>query len=282
MIQDIQPYRYDVGFRHAEPRPQDLVFLFHKDQVLLQTARDRVAVPSYSYLAAHYPEKDLGLSFLFSIDDTNFFMGSAAATEMEGFVGRDIQVFREFDPPWLGFAGATASHIAFWRDKNRYCGRCADPMNPSPTERAAVCPACGNIVYPSIAPVVIVGIMDGENLLMTRYAGRSYTKPALVAGFTEIGEALEDAVRREVMEEVGLKVKNIRYYKSQPWAFSQSMLAGFFCELDGPSSISLDRDELSEAFWVHRSEMLDDEDDNNISLTYDMIRAFRRLGPAGV
>ena len=282
MIQDIQPYRYDVGFRQAEPRPQDLVFLFQKDQVLLQNSSDRIAVPSYSYLAAHYPERDLGLSFLFSIDDTNFFMGTPGEGEMEGFVYRDIQVFREFDPPWLGFAGATASHIAFWRDKTRYCGRCAAPTTPSLTERAQICPACGNIVYPAIAPVVIVGVIDGERLLLTRYAGRSYSKPALVAGFTEIGESLEDAVRREVMEEVGLKVKNLRYYKSQPWAFSQSMLAGFFCELDGSSNISLDRDELSEAFWVNRDEVPDDEDDSNISLTYDMIRAFRRLGPAGV
>lgn len=282
MIQDIQPYRYDVGFRRAEPRPRDLVFLFQQDQVLLRSSSaDRLTVPSYGDLAGCRLEKDL--SFLFSIDDTNFFLGAAPAEPgPEGFVRRDIQIFREFDPPWLGFAGATAGHIACWRDKTRYCGRCAAPMGASSTERALICPDCGNIVYPAIAPVVIVGVIDGRRLLLTRYAGRSYKKPALIAGFTEIGEALEDAVRREVREEVGLEVKNIRYYKSQPWAFSQSMLAGFFCELDGEPLVKLDLDELSEAFWVDRDEVPDDEDQSNVSLTYDMIRAFRRLGPDGV
>ena len=75
---------------------------------------------------------------------------------------------------------------------------------------------------------------------MTKYAGRQYTRYALIAGFTEIGETMEETVQREVLEEVGLKVKNITYYKSQPWGFAGDMLLGFFCELDGSDEIKMD------------------------------------------
>ena len=102
---------------------------------------------------------------------------------------------------------------------------------------------------------------------------RSYTNYALIAGFTEIGESAEQTVAREVMEEVGLRVKNIRYYKSQPWAFSGSLLMGFFCDLDGDDKIILDKNELAEAGWFRRSEI--DLADDHISLTREMIMQFK-------
>ncbi|UQZ87828.1 NAD(+) diphosphatase [Deltaproteobacteria bacterium Smac51] len=162
-----------------------------------------------------------------------------------------------------------------WAAKNKYCGRCGSPTSPSPTERAMVCPSCGNIIYPSIAPVVIVGVINGDKLLMTRYSQGIYKNLALVAGFMEIGETMEDTVRREVMEEVGLEIRNIRYYKSQPWAFSQSVLAGFFADLAGSDQIKLDLTELSEAVWMPRERI--QESGSSLSLTYEMIEAFRRM-----
>ena len=94
---------------------------------------------------------------------------------------------------------------------------------------------------------------------MTKYAGRSFKNYALIAGYNEIGETIEQTVRREVMEEVGLPVKNLRYYKSQPWTFSGSLLMGFFCELDGDAEdITLDRDELAEGGWYTPEEVPDD------------------------
>lgn len=97
--------------------------------------------------------------------------------------------------------------------------------------------------------------------------------PMLIAGFAEVGEAVEDTVRREVMEEVGVKVKNIRYYKSQPWPFSDTLLLGFFCELDGNKKIILDKKELSEAEWIAREDM--EMTDDGISLTYEMMDYFK-------
>lgn len=127
--------------------------------------------------------------------------------------------------------------------------------------------------YPKIAPAVIVAVTNGDKLLMSRYANRTSKRYALIAGFTEIGETVEETVAREVMEEVGLRVKNIRYYKSQPWSFSDTLLIGFFAELDGGAAITLDKEELAEAVWVSRADIKVEPD--NLSLTNEMILKFK-------
>ena len=135
------------------------------------------------------------------------------------------------------------------------------------------CACCGNMVYPKIAPAVIVGVIYDNKILMTKYSDREYKKYALIAGFTEIGETAEETVRREVMEEVGLKVKDIVYYKSQPWSFSGTLLFGFFCDVDGDDTLTVDHEELSMAQWVERDKIPDQG--NNISLTKEMMMLFR-------
>ena len=111
-----------------------------------------------------------------------------------------------------------------------------------------------------------------RRIVMTKYAGREYQRYALIAGFCEIGETAEDTVRREVMEEVGLKVKNLRYYKSQPWGFDSNLLMGFFAELDGDDTIVRQEDELSVAEWKSRTDAVGMDD--GISLTREMMRIF--------
>ena len=98
-------------------------------------------------------------------------------------------------------------------------------------------------------------------------------KVETIAGFNEIGESIEDTVRREVLEEAGVHVKNLRFYKSQPWVFTDTLLMGFFCELDGSDKITMQESELSEAGWFHRSTL--PEDYSHISLTGEMIDQFR-------
>ena len=155
-------------------------------------------------------------------------------------------------------------------------------MEEHKKERALICPSCGKISYPQICPSVIVAIIDKQQdkekdrILMTKYAGShsSFRRYALVAGYNEIGESLEDTVRREVLEEVGLKVKNIRYYKSQPWSFSGALLVGFSCEAEGDTQVVLDREELSAADWFYRNDMPKDRSDAEISLTGEMMQAF--------
>jgi NAD+ diphosphatase len=134
------------------------------------------------------------------------------------------------------------------------------------------CTNCGNTIFPRISPAVIVAVTDGDRLLLSKYAGRAYTRYALLAGYTEIGETIEQTVHREVMEEVGLKVKNLRYYKSQPWGVDGNVLMGFFCDLDGDDTIYLDEQELACAQWHHRNAL--PAKDDGISLTREMIRMF--------
>jgi NAD+ diphosphatase len=184
-----------------------------------------------------------------------------------------VNIFRKAQPKYRAFAAITGYHLYGWYRDNRFCGRCGKPMRHDTKERMVYCENCKNTVYPKICPAVIIGVTDGDRILLTKYAGRTYKNYALVAGFTEIGETFEQTVEREVMEEVGLKVKNIRYYKSQPWALSGSLLAGFFCDLDGSDKIRLQEDELALGTWVLAKDL--ELEDDGISLTREMILKFR-------
>ena len=181
--------------------------------------------------------------------------------------------FRIMQPEYQAFAAITAVQLFRWKESRKFCGCCGSRTEDSRTERALVCTKCGHTEYPKICPAVIVAVTDGDRLLMSRYKGRAYRGYALIAGFVEIGETFEETVRREVMEEVGLKVKNIRYYKSQPWAFTDTEMIGFFAELDGDDAIRLQEDELSEAGWYRRDEI--PEDVSSISVGSEMKMAFK-------
>ena len=136
------------------------------------------------------------------------------------------------------------------------------------------CDHCHAMEFPKISPAVIIGLTHKNRLLLSKYAGRTYKKYALLAGYTEIGETVEETVSREVMEEVGLPVKNIRYYKSQPWPFSSTVLMGFFCDLDGDDeTVTLDANELALAQWFERDEI--PVTPSRDSLTNEKIMAFK-------
>lgn len=273
MLQDIHPRHINLDFAPREPADDDYVVASDGRRILLADAGGPARPPLFRELAAAFPGIDKRATYLFSVDDTGFFSVDGDLPEADGFHYRGILDLREYQPPWLAFAGATAGHLSQWYARNRFCGACGKPMEKKADERALRCGGCGGIVYPAIAPAVIVGVTDGDRLLMTRYANRPYSRLALVAGFMEVGETLEDTVRREVKEEVGVAVKNIRYYKSQPWAFSSSVLMGFYADLDGPPELTVDTNELQEAHWFPRNEIQDDF--NALSLTGEMIVAFR-------
>ena len=157
-------------------------------------------------------------------------------------------------------------------DVMSYCGNCATPTVHDEKERMMRCPNCGNLIFPRIAPAAIIGLTNGDKLMLSTYANRNYKRYGLLAGFIEIGETAEEAVAREVLEEVGLKVKNIRYYKSQPWGIAGNLSVGYFCDLDGDDTVHLDEEELATAEWFDRSEL--PAEDDGISLTREMIRIF--------
>ena len=275
MLQDIAPYKFDPDYHPHPVSDGDYIMLFQGNKVLLQAQGDRLNIPQFGAWRTSLNERNL--TYLFSIDSRAFFLVADAYGYLRPkLVEKNVQFFRAFQPSWLAFAGITANHLFKWYQTHKYCGVCASLLQQRHNERSLLCPQCGHVEYPKISPVVIVGVTNGDKILVTRYSGRSFQNYALVAGFVEVGETFEDTVRREVMEEVGLKVKNIRYYKSQPWAFTGSLLAGFFAELDGSPHFTVDDRELSEALWVKREDIPHNENFSKarISLTYDMIDAF--------
>ena len=209
---------------------------------------------------------------MFCIDEVGFYLVKQLEIPREGgFFMQPTRAFRNFEPQWMAFGGITGSQIYRWERAHKFCGKCGSIMQNSEIERALVCTNCGYTEYPKISPAIIVAIYHGDKLLMARNVSSPPGKFALIAGFVEIGETFEQTVRREVMEEVGLKVKNIRYYKSQPWAFSDTEMIGFFAELDGDDTIRLQEDELSEAGWYHRDQVPDETMLNSIGSELKMV-----------
>lgn len=278
MIQDIAPHKLDNAFARKEAEPENVFFTFKKGEVLMQAEDEKKEMlPVLSQLPGSFEQWKEKAVYLFSVDEKPMFLIS------ERDLGEQLPEGTEYGNPrelyrsksrWAALAGVTAGHLNHWYEEHRYCGCCGSDMIFSEHERAMICSACGNVQYPRISPVIMAAVTDGDKLLVTRYAGRPYKGLALIAGFVEIGESLEGALRREVMEEVGLRVKEFRYFGSQPWGFSDSLISGFFVRLDGSPQIRLDRDELSEAVWLSREEIPPQK--TGISITSAMIEAFRK------
>ena len=278
MIQDIGEHVYNNHFEPHEPVADSVVLHYADGAVLCRVGGGAVELPCLADL----PEQPHELQYLFSIDGTAFFLAQCDGLPApEGFSYQAVYSLRQAGASWPVFAAVTGRQLHDWYRDNRFCGTCGRPTQVVPTSREICCPACNRVIYPKISPGVIVGVIDPatERIVLTKYANRPFAHYALVAGFTEIGESIEQTVAREVMEEVGLRVKNLRFYKSQPWSFSDSLLVGFFCEVDGSTQITVDHTELKEAAWLTCDEMPTRADDS-ISLTGEMMRRFRAIGNA--
>lgn len=305
MIHKIEPHKYYPEFRRQLPGEDDYLFVFDDNRVLLlKDKADTLFIPTFRQLHAAIGSKQtlerfmVDREYLFSIDETGFFRansedlyglpvisgaesagtGTVVSSMKSKFLPVSIcfctpNVFRSFQPEYLAFAGITACQINRFRLERKFCGRCGHETEPSTSERAMVCPECGQIEYPKISPAIITAVTDGDRLLLTKYAGGGYKNWALVAGFVEVGETFKGAVRREVMEEVGLRVGEITYYKSQPWSFSDSAMIGFIAKLEGDDTITLQESELATAKWFTRDEIPDMPD--HISIGQEMIRMFK-------
>ncbi len=267
MIQDIYPAKMINTYYDRRYTGEDRVLMYRDGSVLMGengfpqvrdcTGRDFI--------------------YLFSIDDMHYY--GSEYEEIPGFSDVRLVELRSSEDRISAFAAMTGRHLWHWYDSHRVCGHCGAALQHSSTERMLECPVCHTKYYPQISPAVIVGIVNGNRMLVSQYAGREYTRYALIAGYTDVGETAEETVVREVREETGLRVKNIRYYKSQPWGMSGSLLLGYFCELDGDDTITLDHTELDLATWLSRENIPDYEDES--SLTAEMMRVFKYAKTGG-
>lgn len=293
MFHEIAPHKLDIFYAPTEAKPDDYVVAVSSGYVLVKDSEDGIDLPTVSEFKQSEMLRSLSdeanadsLRFLFRIDDRAFFL--AASTGCDAFAGDSeesttplvlrriyIRDLRTLKPMWKAYAATLGFRLSEWYKGSQFCGRCGHKNVHSDRERAMVCPSCGNTVYPTISPSVIVLIRNGNKALLTKYAAShsAFRHYALVAGYVESGETPEETVHREVFEEVGLHVKNVTYYKSQPWPLSGALLLGYVCDLDGDETITIDESELSVGEWIAREDMPDRS--NDISLTSELMEMFR-------
>lgn len=281
MLQELNFGRLENEFYNIKATEDDFVICIKNNQVLVKrTEKINVIFPTVS-MVKQWENKtgwkawgEEHFQYVFRMQDINYFLWMGTAGEMTDdlYHYEETRELRMLETKEACFAACTAFHLYNWYKNNRFCGACQAPTVHDTRERMLRCPECGNMIFPKISPAVIIAVTNGEKLLLSKYAGRAYTRYALIAGYTEIGETMEETVQREVMEEVGLRVKNIRYYRSQPWGQDGAVLMGFYCDLDGSDEIHLDETELALAEWHERSVL--PAHDDGISLTREMIRVF--------
>ncbi len=276
MIQDIAPHHFDNAYRPASPKPEDYALYFTPHEVLMRREEEQIDFPRFRDLEQRNDDIYEHATYLFQIDENRFYLvDHVNLAPLSHFSMENTEMFRRADPQHLAFAGITGYQLYQWYGDRKYCGRCGGPLRHDDKERMMYCDACRLPEYPKISPAVIIGVTHKNRLLLSKYAGRGYKKYALLAGFSEIGETAEETVKREVMEEVGLPVTNIRYYKSQPWAFSSTILLGYFCDLEGDAEdVTLDETELSLAQWFEREEI--PVEPSRDRLNNEMIMAFKK------
>ena len=169
----------------------------------------------------------------------------------------------KLNPLWNFLTGAElpifylmgrAKQIVEWSKQHEYCGACGSKTLESTTDRSRKCPHCNIPFYPRISPSIIVLVTRGEELLLAKNANAQGNFYSTLAGFVEPGESIEETVHREVFEEVGIKIKNLRYFSSQSWPFPNSLMLGFHAEYsDG--EIRIQEEEIADARWFHYKEM---------------------------
>ncbi|WP_148861971.1 NAD(+) diphosphatase [Marinobacter fonticola] len=200
--------------------------------------------------------------FLGHLEGRRVFVARAAETSEEQLSGlRDALLGSD---PALASLLNTASQVLQWQMDHRYCGRCGNPTRMHAWDRAKWCEPCEIPFYPRIAPCVIVLIRDGEKLFLARSIRHRHGFYGLIAGFVEPGESAEEAVKREVFEETGLSIDNIRYQASQPWPFPHQLMLGFYADYTG-GELRLQEDELAAAGWFVPGELPPYPPDNTIA-----------------
>lgn len=241
----------------APGAPSRLVLAQGLEVVVAQPEGQAPALPGADALAAH---ADGPLHYLGSLQSEHGEEACFTAPLREGAqlpaplrLAPARTLFGHVDEALFGVVGRAIA-ISEWDRTHRFCGRCATPTQLAQGERARRCPACASVFYPRIAPAVIVLIERGDEVLLARGANFPGKWFSLLAGFVEPGESLEETAAREVREEVGVELADLRYFGSQPWPFGRSLMVGFTARYAG-GELRPEPSEIAEAAWFHADAM---------------------------
>lgn len=230
-------------------------FIFAGNKLLVKFEEDKAVPPEFVKPA------DMGLEILRSqylgtIEGEHCYSGEAANEKVvpEGMEYRELRSLYGVMEEDVFLLAGRAIQIVAWDSMNLYCSRCGTSVELIPGERAKKCPKCGLVKYTQICPAAIVAIIKDSKILL---AHSKNFKPGLygvISGFVEAGETFEECIKREAMEEVGIKVKNIKYFKSQPWPFPNSLMVAFTAEYE-EGELRPDGVEIEDAGWYGTDEL---------------------------
>ncbi len=240
------------------PLPQPpLWFAFRDDRILVEPRGEEAILPAVADLAA-FGTRPVRRQFLGILDGQHAWSAELPpdAPAPPGMAYLGLRELYGKVPPERFWVACRAVQIKDWDRNHQFCGRCGSPMQPKPEERVKACPQCGLQNYPRISPAVIVAVTRGDRLLLARARRFASCLYSVIAGFVEPGETLEECVHREVEEETGIRVQNIRYFGSQPWPFPDSLMIAFTAEHAG-GELRLDGAELVDAGWFRAGELPD-------------------------
>lgn len=271
MLNEISPSIFDNTYFHdREMGDEDFLLCYRDNEVLLKKSGDDYEIPR----KRDFIESIESPVYLFSINSNSCFGLVEPPINHASFEFHDIFILRNLKNKEFAWIGSVGHQLMTWHTTNRYCGRCGSKIELKKDERATVCPQCNLVIFPKISPAVIVAITCNNKILLAKgknYKGDFY---ALIAGYVDVGESIEETVVREVKEEVGLDIKNLKYYKSQPWPFSSSLMLGFTAEADDTQPIRVDEKEIKEAGWFERGNLPPHA--SGVSISGDLIEAFER------
>ena len=216
-------------------------------------------------------------SYIIELNEIDEFIDSNSNISKENFI--DLRNVYEINEEIYLIAGR-AIQLLDWENNHQYCGRCGAKTEDSKWERAKVCPKCGFTSFTRISPAIITTIIKEEKdengkienkVLMATHSYHRVKKPALIAGFMEVGETVEEAVHREVKEEVGIEVTDLKYFGSQSWPFPNSLMLAYTCKYKS-GEVKVDNHEILEANWFSKDEI--NIPDSNISISAQLLKNF--------
>jgi len=247
-------FKPDFKSSHS-PAGSALWFILDKGHLLTKIKADRLWIPDTADLESLHISMSHEL-YLGSLDGRPCYGGALETGSVFGanFNLNNLRTLFGLIPDELIWIAGRANQLIYWHTTHRYCGKCGQATEDKADERAKICPRCRHVNYPRLSPAVIVAVIKNDRILLARNQRFKMPFYSVLAGFVEPGESLEECVRREIKEEVGISVKNIRYFGSQPWPFPDSLMIAFVAD-HAAGEIAVDRSELKDAAWFSREDL---------------------------